>query len=118
VRRFLLLPLTALAVSACGGGPSEKAKVRDVVNRYHRALADHDGESFCASLAPALLAKVGGDCGALAAQLFATAPSVSRSPDISKVTISGDTATVESPNEYQRITLQRVSGHWFVTLPR
>jgi hypothetical protein len=114
VRRLLLLPLITLALSACGGPPTEEAKVRDVIAAYHRAVADHDADAFCAFLAPELLAKARGDCAALAAQVLASAPDASRSPDISKVTITGDIAVAESPYEYQKITLQRVQGHWFV----
>jgi hypothetical protein len=119
VPRILPLVLIALVVAACGGPPTEDAKVRDVVTGYHRAIADHDVTAFCSYVAPDMLVRLdaGGGCPAVAEQLLKAARETSRSPDIAAVKITGDTAVVESPYGYEPISLQRVSGRWFINLP-
>jgi hypothetical protein len=115
-----------LAAAGCGGGGTPEEQAADTAVEYAKAIARKDGEKACAMMtsdakeqlvaAGAFLG--GGDCpklvGAVVGMLDSGDLAKLREAEAGKVTVTGDTALVESGNGGDPMQLRRVKGEWLV----
>jgi hypothetical protein len=97
--------LAALLIVGCGGGSDDSANVKKTMTRLYSALASGDGATACSLATPSGRAKLergvgkGASCVQIVALLGASLPAKIkeglRSVQVKKVTIHGNTATVQ-----------------------
>ena len=131
-------PLTLLAIVAaglaagCGGGDDgggDEGDVRKAAEDYLTAVAAGNGERACGQLTPvaqkeavdtvtAALPDVDYDCSEAITELSGDLPPDRKrallNPDISEVTIAGDSAQVRVQGLPAPTTLSRLEGDWKV----
>jgi hypothetical protein len=99
-----VLALAALAFAGCGSSVSDATKVKQVLTREMAALAAGDGATACSLATAAGQAKLsravpGATCREVIALLASRLPAAIKegltSAQITKVTVSGNTATVQ-----------------------
>jgi ketosteroid isomerase-like protein len=122
VRRLLvaLLP-AAVALCACGSGPSEEERVRATVDAFRKATAAKDYDKLCKQiLAPALVAKINAAGLPCEVALQKGLGSV-KDPKVTigAIAVHGDTATAsvlttavgQKPSR-DTLQLTKVKGDW------
>jgi hypothetical protein len=99
----VIVGVVALALTACGGGASDEAKIKQTVVRELAAIANGDGATACSLATAAGRAKLerdnpGHTCEQLirlaATALPESAKEALRAAHVNRVTITGNTATV------------------------
>jgi hypothetical protein len=121
--------VAALAIGACGGGGGDLSSPAASTKTYLTAIGKGDGKAACSALTPRLQqqaitsAKASGinvsTCPALFAQVRAHLSAAQRrrfaDAKVTKVTQSGNGATVTVAGASSTPTLTRVGAKWLIT---
>ena len=127
--RLTIALAAGVAISGCGGGGDDVSSPAATTKTYLTAIGKGDGNAACSTLTPRLRqqaiasAKASGitasSCPALFAQVRAHLSATQRrrfvDAKVTKVTQTGDTATVTIAGASSSPTLSRVGGKWLIT---